>query len=217
MRSIPGQGNALETEPSFDDAACCPFESFYRANRNEKQPDYQYHCAYLPVLGICCTFATKRYKASAAYAAVKAALPTKKRQTTPVADCDRYFLRKKGTKLPRHRRGFLATFDTKKYKVPRGRRPRLTADQKAANNISRRLRSVLFATQQHLEIPATGSGARASVSAKSVAIFRPGTRFATFGLVVPGKIVTFESYLFKPIERCSNACSRLRPSSIKRG
>ena len=57
MRSIPGQGNALETEPSFDDAACCPFESFYRANRNEKQPDYQYHCAYLPVLGICCTFA----------------------------------------------------------------------------------------------------------------------------------------------------------------
>ncbi len=163
MRSIPGQGNALETEPSFDDAACCPFESFYRANRNEKQPDYQYHCAYLPVLGICCTF------------------------------------------------------DTKKYKVPRGRRPRLTADQKAANNISRRLRSVLFATQQHLEIPATGSGARASVSAKSVAIFRPGTRFATFGLVVPGKIVTFESYLFKPIERCSNACSRLRPSSIKRG
>ena len=144
-------------------------------------------------------------------------LPTKKRQTTPVADCDRYFLRKKGTKHPRHRHGFLATFDTKKYKVPRGRRPRLTADQKAANNISRRLRSVLFATQQHLEIPATGSGARASVSAKSVAIFRPGTRFATFGLVVPGKIVTFESYLFKPIERCSNACSRLRPSSIKRG
>ena len=75
----------------------------------------------------------------------------------PVEDCDRYFLRKKGTKLPRHRRGFLATFDTKKYKVPRGRRPRLTADQKAANNISRRLRSVLFATQQHLEIPATGA------------------------------------------------------------
>ena len=112
---------------------------------------------------------------------------------------------------------FLEIFRTKKYKVPRGRRPRLTADQKAANNISRRLRSVLFATQQHLEIPATGSGARASVSAKSVAIFRPGTRFATFGLVVPGKIVTFESYLFKPIERCSNACSRLRPSSIKRG
>ena len=60
-------------------------------------------------------------------------------------------------------------------------------------------------------------GARASVSAKSVAIFRSRTRFATFGLVVPGKIVTFESYLFKPIERCSNACSRLRPSSIKRG
>ena len=59
MRSIPGQGNALETEPSFDDAACCPFESFYRANRNEKQPDYQYHCAYLPVLGICCTFDIK--------------------------------------------------------------------------------------------------------------------------------------------------------------
>ena len=144
-------------------------------------------------------------------------LPTKKRQRTPVADCDQYFLRKKGTKHPRHRHGFLATFDTKKYKVPRGRRPRLTADQKAANNISRRLRSVLFATQQHLEIPATGSGARASVSAKSVAIFRSGTRFATFGLVVPGKIVTFESYLFKPIERCSNACSRLRPSSIKRG
>ena len=56
MRSIPGQGNALETEPSFDDAACCPFESFYRANRNEKQPDCQYHYAYLPVLRICCTF-----------------------------------------------------------------------------------------------------------------------------------------------------------------
>ena len=144
-------------------------------------------------------------------------LPTKKRQRTPVADCDQDFLRKKGTKHPRHRHGFLATFDTKKYKVPRGRRPRLTADQKAANNTSRRLRSVLFATQQHLEIPATGGGARASVSAKSVAIFRSGTRFATFGLVVPGKIVTFESYLFKPIERCSNACSRLRPSSIKRG
>ena len=106
---------------------------------------------------------------------------------------------------------------SKKYKVPRGRRPRGTADQKAANNTSRRLRSGLFATQQHLEIPATGGGARASVSAKSVAIFRSGTRFATFGLVVPGKIVTFESYLFKPIERCSNACSRLRPSSIKRG
>jgi hypothetical protein len=59
MRSIPGQGNALETEPSFDDAACCPFESFYRANRNEKQPDYQYHCAYLPILRICCTFVAK--------------------------------------------------------------------------------------------------------------------------------------------------------------
>lgn len=59
MRSIPGQGNALETEPSFDDAACCPFESFYRANRNEKQPDYQYHCAYLPILRICCTFVLK--------------------------------------------------------------------------------------------------------------------------------------------------------------
>ena len=65
--------------------------------------------------------------------------------------------------------------------------------------------------------PRDRGGARASVSAKSVAIFRSGTRFATFGLVVPGKIVTFESYLFKPIERCSNACSRLRPSSIKRG
>ena len=36
---------------------------------------------------------------------------------------------------------FLEIFRTKKYKVPRGRRPRLTADQKAANNISRRLRS----------------------------------------------------------------------------
>ena len=45
-------------------------------------------------------FATKRYKASAAYAAVKAALPTKKRQTTPVEDCDRYFLRPKSTKYP---------------------------------------------------------------------------------------------------------------------
>ena len=100
MRSIPGQGNALETEPSFDDAACCPFESFYRANRNEKQPDYQYHCAYLPVLGICCTFATKRYKASAAYAAVKAALPTKKRQTTPVEEC-KYLLQPGDTqKIP---------------------------------------------------------------------------------------------------------------------
>ena len=93
----------------------------------------------------------------------------------------------------------------------------LFSPRSAANDTSRRLRSVLFATQQHLEIPATGGGARASVSAKSVAIFRSGTRFATFGLVVPGKIVTFESYLFKPIERCSNVCSRLRPSSIKRG
>ena len=61
MRSIPGQGNALETEPSFDDAAGCPFENFYRANRNEKQPDYQYHCAYLPILRICCTFGGKRH------------------------------------------------------------------------------------------------------------------------------------------------------------
>ena len=76
-------------------------------------------------------------------------LPTKKRQRTPVADCDQYFLRKKGTKHPRHRHGFLATFDTKKYKVPRGRRPRLTADQKAANNTSRRLRSVLFAAKKY--------------------------------------------------------------------
>ena len=56
MRGIPEQGNVLETEPSFDDAAGWPFESFYRANRNEKQPDCQYHCAYLPVLRICCTF-----------------------------------------------------------------------------------------------------------------------------------------------------------------
>ena len=79
-------------------------------------------------------------------------LPTKKRQRTPVADCDQYFLRKKGTKHPRHRHGFLATFDTKKYKVPRGRRPRLTADQKAANNISRRLRSVLFAEKRYKEV-----------------------------------------------------------------
>ena len=100
MKGIPGQGNALETEPSFDDAAGWPFESFYRANRNEKQPDYQYHCAYLPVLGICCTFATKRYKASAAYAAVKAALPTKKRQTTPVEEC-KYLLQPGDTqKIP---------------------------------------------------------------------------------------------------------------------
>ncbi|WP_418989757.1 hypothetical protein, partial [Alistipes sp.] len=30
----------------------CPFENFYRANRDEKQPDYQYCCAYLPVLRI---------------------------------------------------------------------------------------------------------------------------------------------------------------------
>lgn len=59
MRSIPGQGNALETEPSFDDAAGWPFESFYRTNRTEKQPDCQYQCAYLPVLGICCTFDIK--------------------------------------------------------------------------------------------------------------------------------------------------------------
>lgn len=59
MRGIPERGNDLETEPSFDDAAGCPFESFYRANRNEKQLDYQYHCAYLPVLRICCTFVLK--------------------------------------------------------------------------------------------------------------------------------------------------------------
>jgi hypothetical protein len=62
MRSIPGQGNALETEPSFDDAACCPFESFYRANRNEKQPDYQYCCAYLPVLRIVVLLTPKVHK-----------------------------------------------------------------------------------------------------------------------------------------------------------
>lgn len=61
MKSIPEQGNVLETEPSFDDAAGCPFESFYRANRNEKQLDYQYRCAYLPILRICCTFGGKRY------------------------------------------------------------------------------------------------------------------------------------------------------------
>ena len=61
MKGIPERGNALETEPSFDDAAGCPFESFYRANRNEKQLDYQYRCAYLPILRICCTFGGKRY------------------------------------------------------------------------------------------------------------------------------------------------------------
>jgi len=62
MRSIPGQGNALETEPSFDDAAGCPFESFYRANRNEKQPDCQYHCAYLPILRIVVLLTPKVHK-----------------------------------------------------------------------------------------------------------------------------------------------------------
>jgi len=59
MRSISERGNVLETEPSFDDAVGWPFESFYRANRSEKQPDCQYYCAYLPVLGICCTFGGK--------------------------------------------------------------------------------------------------------------------------------------------------------------
>ena len=45
-------------------------------------------------------FATKRYKASAAYAAVKAALPTKKRQTTPVEEC-KYLLQPRDTqKIP---------------------------------------------------------------------------------------------------------------------
>ena len=45
-------------------------------------------------------FATKRYKASAAYAAVKAALPTKKRQTTPVEEC-KYLLQPGDTqKIP---------------------------------------------------------------------------------------------------------------------
>ncbi|WP_337757542.1 hypothetical protein, partial [Alistipes sp.] len=64
MRSISERGDVLKTELSFDDAVGCPFESFYRANRDEKQPDCQYHCAYLPVLRICCTFDTKRYKIS---------------------------------------------------------------------------------------------------------------------------------------------------------
>ena len=45
-------------------------------------------------------FATKRYKAPAAYAAVKAALPTKKRQTTPVEEC-KYLLQPGDTqKIP---------------------------------------------------------------------------------------------------------------------
>ena len=45
-------------------------------------------------------FATKRYKASAAYAAVKAALPTKKRQRTPVEEC-KYLLQPGDTqKIP---------------------------------------------------------------------------------------------------------------------
>ena len=57
---------------------------------------------------------------------------------SPVEDCDQYFLRKKGTKKSC------------------GRRPRLTADQKAANNTSRRLRSVLFAEKRY-KTPATSS------------------------------------------------------------
>ena len=87
MQGIPGRGNALETEPTLDDAADYRFEKLYRKNSIEKRLDSQYPFLNLPFFRICDTFATKRYKAPAAYAAVKAALPTKKRQTTPVEEC----------------------------------------------------------------------------------------------------------------------------------
>ena len=120
--------------------------------------------------------------------------------TTALASGFGYLLPPKGTKPPRH--------------TPRLRllcRPKSGKQHQSKTAIS------TFCDPTASGNPRDRGGARASVSAKSVAIFRSGTRFATFGLVVPGKIVTFESYLFKPIERCSNACSRLRPSSIKRG
>ena len=90
----------MVTELSLDDAADYRFDNLYRVNWIEKLPDYQYQCLHLPFYQICDTFATKRYKASAAYAAVKAALPTKKRQTTPVEEC-KYLLQPGDTqKIP---------------------------------------------------------------------------------------------------------------------
>ena len=90
----------MVTEPTLDDAADYRFDNLYRVNWIEKLPDYQYQCLHLPFYQICDTFATKRYKASAAYAAVKAALPTKKRQTTPVEEC-KYLLQPGDTqKIP---------------------------------------------------------------------------------------------------------------------
>ena len=90
----------MVTEPTLDDAADYRFDNLYRVNWIEKLPDYQYQCLHLPFYQICDTFAVKRYKASAAYAAVKAALPTKKRQTTPVEEC-KYLLQPGDTqKIP---------------------------------------------------------------------------------------------------------------------
>ena len=90
----------MVTEPTLDDAADYRFDNLYRVNWIEKLPDYQYQCLHLPFYQICDTFVAKRYKASAAYAAVKAALPTKKRQTTPVEEC-KYLLQPGDTqKIP---------------------------------------------------------------------------------------------------------------------
>ena len=100
MKGIPERGNALETEPTLDDTSDYRFEHLYRENRIEKRLDSQYPYLDLPFFRICDTFDVKRYKASAAYAAVKAALPTKKRQTTPVEEC-KYLLQPGDTqKIP---------------------------------------------------------------------------------------------------------------------
>ena len=100
MKGIPERGNALETEPTLDDTSDYRFEKLYRENRIEKRLDSQYPYLDLPFFRICDTFGGKRYKASAAYAAVKAALPTKKRQTTPVEEC-KYLLQPRDTqKIP---------------------------------------------------------------------------------------------------------------------
>ena len=60
-----------------------------------------------------------------------------------------------GTKQAKASAGeFLVLFAAKKYKVPRGRRPRLIADQKAAKKSCRRLQSVLFAEKSTKKRPA---------------------------------------------------------------
>ena len=59
MQGILEQGNALETEPTLDDASDYRFENLYRKNSIEKRPHYQYLCLNLPFYRICDTFDIK--------------------------------------------------------------------------------------------------------------------------------------------------------------